>query len=122
MLDKEKIQQLERYLKQSKNIQFILEKAPILKMPNWYLAAGCIAQTVWNVNHDYNLCCGIKDYDIVYYDVSDIFYESEDYYIKKAKSYLRKFQLKLEIRREFIYGMKNILAILFANINQLKTQ
>lgn len=50
----------------------ILERAPDLKIPNWYLGAGCIAQTVWNVAHGFDLTNGIRDYDLGYFDPSDI--------------------------------------------------
>jgi len=73
---------LERIAEQSEVIRNILRLAPGLRMPNWYLGAGCIAQTVWNVQHGFDLTHGIKDYDLVYYDPSDISYKGEEFYIR----------------------------------------
>lgn len=48
-------------------------------MTNWYLGAGCIAQTVWNFFHDFEptIGIGIADYDLVYHDASDLSLEAQ---------------------------------------------
>jgi hypothetical protein len=46
----------------------VIEFAASAKLPNWYLGAGAVTQTVWNVLHDYEPAHGIKDYDVVYFD------------------------------------------------------
>ena len=58
-----KEEQLLEILENNKNIRLILERANKLKVPNWYLGAGGIAQTVWNALYDFDLETGIKDYD-----------------------------------------------------------
>jgi len=89
---------LERILEQNETIKRILELAPRLQMPNWYLGAGCIAQTVWNMHHGFDLIHGIKDYDLVYYDSPDITQEGEKLYIKKGRDCFR--DLPIEIKNE----------------------
>jgi hypothetical protein len=42
------VDRLREYLSRNQIIAEILQKAPPLAMTNWYLGAGCIAQTVWN--------------------------------------------------------------------------
>lgn len=91
---------LERILKQSKVIESVLELAPKLQMPNWYLGAGCIAQTVWNVQHGFDLNCGIRDYDLVYYDSSDTSHKGEDSYIRKAKELFKHIPGQVEIKNQ----------------------
>lgn len=93
-------EQLQDILKENKRIKEILEKAPLLRMPNWYLAAGCISQTVWNILHGFDPEYGIKDYDLVYYDASDISYEGEDRYIQKSKEIFREITGSIEVRNE----------------------
>ena len=66
-------------------IEEILKITPSLRIPNWYLGAGCIAQTVWNQAHGFDPSFGIKDYDIVYFDASDLSYEAEDRVVKSVK-------------------------------------
>jgi len=92
--------ELELLLKENSIIQNILELTPKLNMPNWYLGAGCISQTVWNILHEYEPTRGIKDYDLVYYDKSDISYNGEDKYIKKGKKLFKDISAKVEIINE----------------------
>ncbi|HSL70599.1 MAG TPA: nucleotidyltransferase family protein [Longimicrobiales bacterium] len=46
-------------------------------LPNWYLGAGCITQTIWNAAHGLPAEFGIDDYDIVYFD-ADVSAEAEE--------------------------------------------
>lgn len=55
---------LEKILKQNKIISEILKRTPNLQMPNWYLGAVCLSQTVWNWQHNFELTHGIKDNDL----------------------------------------------------------
>ena len=48
-----------------------------LSLPNFYIAAGSIFQTIWNYYDNKSLNFGIKDIDIVYYDSSNISKECE---------------------------------------------
>jgi len=85
-------------LLQNEVVKEILNKAPSLEMKNWYLVAGCLAQTVWNHKHRYDLNYGISDYDLVYFDNSDISFEAEDKYIKKGKKIFG--DIPVEIRNQ----------------------
>lgn len=89
---------LERILVQNKVIENILRLAPELQMPNWYLGAGCIAQTIWNKLHGFDLNCGIKDYDLVYYDPSNLSGEKEELYIQKGRELFK--DIPVEIKNE----------------------
>ena len=44
----------------------------------YYLGAGCIAQTVWNYNFGKPYDYGIKDIDFIYYDQNDLSAQSEE--------------------------------------------
>lgn len=59
-------------------IKKILDGDPFPNNPNWYLGAGCICQTVWNYQTSKQPHEGIKDYDLIYYNSTDISYETED--------------------------------------------
>lgn len=45
-----------------------LDRLPRLELPDSFLGAGCVAQTVWNLEHDRPPSAGIADYDLVYFD------------------------------------------------------
>lgn len=91
------IKYIEEVLLKNPSIKKILELTPQLKLSNWYLGAGCIAQTIWNYQHGFDLNNGIKDYDLVYYD-EDVSYEAEDKYIKKGKELFK--DIEVEIRNQ----------------------
>jgi uncharacterized protein len=58
--------------------QRVLTVAADVGLPNWYLGAGCVAQSVWNLRHGFDVPEGIKDYDLVYFDSQDLSAEAED--------------------------------------------
>jgi uncharacterized protein len=49
-------------------VRAVLAAAAEMDLPDWYLAAGGVSQTVWNVRHGLGAAEGIKDYDVVYFD------------------------------------------------------
>lgn len=95
-----KTEQLLKILEKNKSVQLILERASELKMLNWYLGAGGIVQTVWNVKHGFNPENGIKDYDLVYYDAGDTSYEAENIFIQKGKEIFNDVPVLVEIRNQ----------------------
>ena len=92
-------EQLMQMLEKNKSVQFILEHAEELDMPNWYLGAGGIVQTVWNVTHGFDPENSIKDYDLVYYD-ADTSPEAQDVFIQKGKKLFRDIPVPVEIVNE----------------------
>ncbi len=62
---------------QNPNNRAILERAAQLRLPDWWLTGGAVFQTVWNVLDGRDPAAGIEDYDIFYFDRSDISEESE---------------------------------------------
>jgi uncharacterized protein len=93
------INHLEKILAKSSAITEILMKASELNLPNWYLGAGAIAQTVWNELHGYPLDQGIKDCDLVYFD-QDIRSETQDLYIQKSKELFTSLPVQVEATNE----------------------
>lgn len=57
---------LQSVLQQNRLIQQIFDCADQLQMPQWYLGAGCIAQTVWNYLSGQELTTHITDLDLAY--------------------------------------------------------
>lgn len=53
-------------------------------VPNWFLTAGCVCQTMWNHLTGRDAAYGIQDYDVFYFDSSDLSYEAEDEAVRKA--------------------------------------
>lgn len=50
----------------------ILERLPLLGLPDAWLVAGCLFQTVWNLRSGCAPTAHIKDYDLFYFDAADL--------------------------------------------------
>ena len=46
-------------------------------LPGWYLSGGCLFQTVWNIEHGFDASAHILDYDLFYFDGSDVSADAE---------------------------------------------
>ena len=66
------------------DLMLLLRRARSLRLPQWRLVAGCLYQTVWNVLTGRPRGTGIKDYDLIYYDASDLSWEAEDTVIRQV--------------------------------------
>ncbi|MEV8456352.1 nucleotidyltransferase family protein [Streptomyces sp. NPDC052095] len=77
-----------------------LHRTAGLKLPGWYLTAGCLFQTVWNVVTDNDPASGIKDYDVFYFDDHDLSWEAEDGVIKAAAEAFAGLPADVEVRNE----------------------
>ena len=74
-------------LKQNKELMSMLNYIEKLQLPNFYIAAGSIFQTIWNYFDSKPLNYGIKDIDIIYYSKDDLSIETDLNYFKKIKEY-----------------------------------
>jgi hypothetical protein len=57
--------------------QEILRRLPSLHLPDAWLVAGCLFQTVWNLKAGRAPTAGIKDYDLFYFDGTDLSEQAE---------------------------------------------
>ncbi|MFZ5668856.1 MAG: nucleotidyltransferase family protein [Pseudomonadota bacterium] len=75
---------LEGIVRASRSLMTALEHARDLDLPDWLMVSGAVYQRVWNHLTGRDPDYGVKDYDLVYFDASDISYEAEDVHIKRA--------------------------------------
>ena len=78
----------------------ILERLPDLGVPDAWLAAGCLFQTVWNVLSDRDPRAGILDYDVTYCDDVDLGWDAEDVVIRRAERVFAGVDGRVEVRNE----------------------
>src|ERR1700720_2722369 len=64
----------------------VLSVARRLCLPDWLLFSGAVYQPVLNHLTGRPLDYGIKDYDLGYFDASDLSYEAEDAVIRRVKA------------------------------------
>ncbi|MEU7481027.1 nucleotidyltransferase family protein [Lentzea sp. NPDC042327] len=78
----------------------VLTRAAGLGLPGWYLTAGCVVQTVWNVVTGRPSGEGIKDYDLFYFDDSDLGWAAENEVIEVGARVFGDLPVDVEIRNE----------------------
>ena len=64
------------------------------------MTAGCLYQTVWNVVTGRAPANGIKDYDILYFDDSDLSWEAEDAVIRVSRETFAELPVEVDIHNE----------------------
>ncbi|MEV7346091.1 nucleotidyltransferase family protein [Streptomyces sp. NPDC093544] len=104
MLDRlplvEQLDGLRSVLSQNEVLTDVMTRAATMELPGWYVTAGCLFQTVWNVVTDRPPTSGIKDYDIFYFDGADLSWEAEDAVIKAGQEVFAGLPAEVEIRNE----------------------
>lgn len=93
----EQEEQIKYILKQNHDFMIILDYIYKLKLPNFYIAAGNVFQTIWNYYDNKSLNYGIKDVDIIYYDENNLTKESEKELENKIKNHIKKYDINFEI-------------------------
>ncbi|MER5431133.1 nucleotidyltransferase family protein [Streptomyces sp. NPDC002588] len=78
----------------------VLRRTAALGLPGWYVTAGCLFQTVWNVVTDRPPQAGIKDYDVFYFDDGDLTWAAEDAVIRAGREAFAGLPAEVEIRNE----------------------
>jgi hypothetical protein len=78
----------------------IVDRAPWLELPDWWLAAGAVFQTVWNVLDGRDPARGIDDYDLFYFDANDVSVEAEEAVINRAARLFADIDVVVEVRNE----------------------
>jgi uncharacterized protein len=78
----------------------VLDLAAGMQLPGWYLFAGCLYQTVWNVVTGQPPDAGILDYDLGYYDSSDLSWEAEDVVIQHGHKVFAGIAAPVQIRNQ----------------------
>jgi hypothetical protein len=71
-----------------------------LFLPDAGVAAGCIAQTVWNLAFGKPPEFGIKDVDLVYFDAQDQSREAEANKELRLQNLFRQLPIKLDVKNE----------------------
>lgn len=78
----------------------VLERLPLLQLPDTWLVSGAIYNTVWNHLTGRPPLTGINDIDLFYFDASDLSYEAEDRAIKAADRVFAGLPLPAQLRNQ----------------------
>jgi hypothetical protein len=94
------LMQFQAALRQNQTLTEVLSRARALDLPGWYLVAGCLYQTVWNVVTGQPPEAGILDYDLAYFDGSDLSWEAEDAVIQAGETVFAGLPTPVQIRNQ----------------------
>ncbi len=92
--------QLIRVLRHNKIFDTIFNRLPCLDLPDVWVASGAVFQTVWNHLTNREPDYGIKDYNILYYDDSDLSKDAENKVIADVENLFRDLPMCLEVRNQ----------------------
>ena len=87
-------------LGKNRALQTVLDLAPQLELPDYYVGAGFVAQTVWNVLSGRHPTKDVKDIDIVYFDPRDLSEEGEAQQTRNAQALLQSVPLPVDVTNE----------------------
>ena len=71
------IERLEAAVAQNRSLAELLARFDEIGLPDGWVVAGAIAQTVWNLAFGNAAELGVKDVDLVYFDTQDLSPEAE---------------------------------------------
>ena len=78
----------------------LLDVLPRASLPDCWLVAGCLFQTVWNVRAGRPPAENIRDYDVFYHDPDDLSWAAEDRAIRNLHEAVRDVPARVELRNQ----------------------
>ena len=71
-----------------------------LRLPNVYVGAGAVAQTVWNVACGLDAAHAIRDLDVVYFDADDLSAQAEERVKANVKAHFTGVRCELDVKNQ----------------------
>jgi len=87
-------------LRRNRTLTEVLARGAAMGLPGWYLVAGCLYQTVWNVVTGQPAEDGILDYDLAYHDATDLSWDAEDAVIRTGNQVFAGLPAPVQIRNQ----------------------
>jgi hypothetical protein len=78
----------------------LLSRLPSLNLHQCHLTAGCLFQAIWNRRSGQPAGSGVKDYDVFYFDASDISWEAEDAVIQRVQLLCADMGVTVEVKNQ----------------------
>lgn len=78
----------------------LLERLPGLGLRQGFLTAGCLFQATWNQLSDKPPGWGVKDYDVFYFDDTDLSWDAEDAVIQRVQHAVADLGVSVEVKNQ----------------------
>jgi hypothetical protein len=85
---------------ENRHTRSIFERWSELALPDGWLVAGCLFQTVWNLRSGAAAEAQIKDYDLFYFDSSDLSEEAEQQVQARVDEVLSSSEISVEAKNQ----------------------
>jgi hypothetical protein len=99
-IPQEQLRRFETIIRGDPDLMQLLVSIRDVRLAQWRLVAGCLYQTVWNVLTGRDRGTGIKDYDLIYFDDSDLSWTAEDRVIRAVAAATRRSVGPVEVRNQ----------------------
>jgi uncharacterized protein len=88
-------------IRSNPDLMHVLRIVRSLSLPDWRIVAGAVYQTVWNARTGRVPSHGIKDYDVAYFDASDLSWDAEDGVIRNVlAAFEEPLRNQIEVRNQ----------------------
>ena len=87
-------------LARSPIVATVLDRWLAIGLPDCWLVAGCLAQTVWNDAFGLPATHGISDVDLVYFDGSDLSADAETRHAERIRALFADLGLWIDVKNE----------------------
>jgi len=91
---------LRSILARSPIVTTVVDRWPQIGLPDCWLVAGCLAQTVWNDVFGLPVTHGISDVDLVYFDGTDLSQEAEAGHAERIRALFADLGLWIDVKNE----------------------
>ena len=78
----------------------ILQRLQALGLPDAWLVAGCLFQSVWNQHSGRPAEAGVKDYDIFYCDIADLSEQAEAAVNQRVQAAMAGLGLAIDVKNQ----------------------
>ncbi len=92
--------ELRALLSRSPIVSAVIDRWSDIRLPDCWLAAGCLAQTVWNEAFGLPARHGISDIDLVYFDGDDLSQETEATHAARIRTQFADLGLWVDVKNE----------------------
>jgi hypothetical protein len=99
-LDSANRMKLETLLLASPILGPIIGEWSAISLPDCWLVAGAIAQTVWNSAFGFTPDHGLKDVDLVYFDAADLSEAGEAHHAERVRCLFAGLSAKVDVKNE----------------------
>lgn len=87
-------------LARSPIVTTVVDRWSLIGLPDCWLVAGCLAQTVWNDAFRLPATHGISDVDLVYFDSDDLSQETEAGHAERIRALFADLGLWIDVKNE----------------------